>query len=270
MQPDHQIAPRAPLCYSLNMELRKLLPADIPAALGLSTNAGWNQTAADWAALMVHSPDGCLAIECEGRIAATTTLVCYQQRLAWIGMVLTHPGYRRRGFARMLLSRAIEMAHERGIHTIKLDATEQGRSLYQSLGFADEQPVERWGCDVQSFASSDKYRPHETPAIVEPGGYLLHRPGMRAHYLGPCIADNPQTADRLFRRAMSELGADHYFWDLLPANRDAVMLARRLDFAPLRRLTRMVLGDSSPNPGTPDNQSPDESRVYAIAGFEWG
>lgn len=242
-------------------EVRKLLPADVPAAMELSTAAGWNQTAADWVALLTDSPDGCLAIECDGKVVATTTVVCYEKRLAWIGMVLTHAEYRRRGFARTLVQQAVEIAHERDVHTIKLDATEQGRVLYQTLGFVDEQAVERWGRDVETIESIDKYRPGEGAPVVEPGGYLLHRPGLHAHYLGPCIADTPQTADRLVRRAMREIGADHYFWDILPANGAAVALAGELQFAPLRRLTRMVLG---PNPPT------DESRIYAIAGFEWG
>lgn len=106
-----------------------------------------------------------------------------------------------------------------------------------------------------------KFRPRDTPAITEPGGFLLHRPGIRAHYLGPSLADGPDTAERLFRRAIQEIGAEHYFWDLLPANRPAVELASRLDFARLRRLTRMVRGPNPPG---------DESGVYAIAGFEWG
>jgi GNAT superfamily N-acetyltransferase len=238
-----------------------LTAADIPAAMELSTGAGWNQTAADWAALLLHSPDACLCIECDGRIAATTTLVCYEKRLAWIGMVLTHPDYRRRGFARTLVSRAIDLAYKRDVRSIKLDATDQGRPLYALLGFVDDQAVERWGCDMNTSAFADKYRPHEAPTITEPAGYLLHRPGIRAHYLGPCVAEDPATAERLFRRALQEVGADHYFWDLLPANEAAVALAQRLDFARLRRLTRMVLG---PNPPC------DESRNFAIAGFEWG
>jgi GNAT superfamily N-acetyltransferase len=242
------------------MELRRLFPDDIPAAMELSTMAGWNQTPADWAALLLDSPEGCLCIECEGRIVATTTVVCYERRLAWIGMVLTHPDFRRRGFARTLLTRAIDLAHECDVSTIKLDATDQGRPLYASLGFRDEQVVERWGCDLSS-GDPDQYRPHESPPIAEPGGYLLHRPGLRAHYLGPCIADAPATAEKLFRRALKEIGAGHYFWDLLPANTHAVTLARQMNFTPLRRLMRMVLG------GDPAG---DESRIYAIAGFEWG
>lgn len=243
------------------MPVRPLTTSDIPAALGLSTGAGWNQTAADWLAILNVAPDTCLALETDGRIVATTTLVCYETRLAWVGMVLTHPEYRRRGYARTLVSHAIDMAHERAVNTIKLDATGQGRPLYLDLGFVDEQPVERWGWDPTGAPSPDRFRPEETPALTEPGGYLLHRPGLFAYYLGPCLADTPDTAQKLFRRAMHEIGAEHYFWDLLPANRPAVELATALGFAPVRRLTRMVLG---PNPPA------DESKIYAIAGFEWG
>jgi GNAT superfamily N-acetyltransferase len=243
------------------MELVTLSPEILPDLLSLSTDAGWNQTAADWLALMTDSPEGCIGIACDGRIVATTTLVCYEKRLARIGMVLTHPGYQRRGFARTLVSQAIGMAHEREVPTIKLDATVEGRSLYESLGFRDEQSVERWGCDREFSVACEDYRRQSIPPFVEPGGYLLHRPGARAYYLGPCVADSPQTAERLLRRALSELAADHYFWDILPANAPAVALARQLNFAPLRKLTRMVLG---PNPAQ------DETRIYGIAGFEWG
>ena len=84
------------------MELVTLTPELIPQVLDLSKGAGWNQTAADWLALMTDSPEGCIGIACDGRIVATTTLVSYEKRLAWIGMVLTHPDYKRRGFARTL------------------------------------------------------------------------------------------------------------------------------------------------------------------------
>jgi GNAT superfamily N-acetyltransferase len=242
------------------MELRALAAADIDAAMELSAGAGWNQTPADWEAILTASPDGCLGIECDGRLAATATVVTYDKCLAWIGMVLTHPDYRRRGFARMLVSQAIEIAHDRGVATIKLDATDQGSPLYAALGFRDEQPIERWGYEIALAGQADA-SPSDTPPIREPGGYLLHRPGTRAYYLGPCIADSPQIAERLFRRAIEQIGAARYFWDILPANSHAVELARKLDFAPLRRLTRMVMG---PNPPS------DESRIFAIAGFEWG
>jgi hypothetical protein len=149
------------------------------------------------------------------------------------------------------------MAHEREVRTIKLDATDQGQPLYRSLGFRDEQAVERWACDTDAMG---RYAA-DIPPIIEAGGYLLHRAGLHAHYLGPAVADDPRTAERLFRKAIAGIGADHYYWDMLPANHHAVALARSLNFRPVRKLTRMALG---PNP--PQN----ESRIYAIAGFEWG
>src|SRR5579863_2424566 len=124
--------------------LRSLVASDIPAALGLSEQAGWNQTGEDWRMLVDLAPQGCLAIEVEGELAATTTLLCYGQRLAWIGMVLTKLPYRGRGFARRLLTQALTQADEMGIETVKLDATDQGRPLYEKMGFRFEQAVERW------------------------------------------------------------------------------------------------------------------------------
>ena len=69
--------------------LRRLAASEVPAALELSEEAGWNQTVDDWRMLIDLAPEGCLAIEVDGELATTTTLLCYGRRLAWIGMVLT-------------------------------------------------------------------------------------------------------------------------------------------------------------------------------------
>src|SRR5579864_5810973 len=124
--------------------LRRLAASDLPAALELSEQAGWNQTADDWRMLIDLAPEGCLAIEVNGELAATTTLLCYGQRLAWIGMVLTKKSYRGLGFARRLLTQALTLADEAAIETVKLDATDQGQPLYEKMGFRSEQAVERW------------------------------------------------------------------------------------------------------------------------------
>src|SRR5579864_2937905 len=125
-------------------KLRRLCAEDISAAAQLSAQAGWNQTAEDWGTLLELSPEGCLAIEVEGVLAATTTLLCYGRRLAWIGMVLTKRSYRGRGFARRLLTEALNLADQKAIETVKLDATDQGQPLYEKMGFRSEQAVERW------------------------------------------------------------------------------------------------------------------------------
>src|SRR6266705_2759777 len=125
-------------------QLRLMTTDDLAVATELSTAAGWNQTAEDWQMLIGIEPQNCLAIEADGRLVSTTTLMCYSQRLAWIGMVLTSANYRGRGFARRLLAAALDRADSLGIETVKLDATDDGKPIYEKFGFKAEQPVERW------------------------------------------------------------------------------------------------------------------------------
>lgn len=61
---------------------------------------------------------------------------CYRTgRLASIGNLYTVPTHRRRGLARMLMETVLHWCDEHGIDQITLSASEQGRPLYQSLGF---------------------------------------------------------------------------------------------------------------------------------------
>jgi ribosomal protein S18 acetylase RimI-like enzyme len=136
-----------------NETLRRLRREDISIAAGLSAHAGWNQTEEDWLTLLELSPETCMAMEVDGHLAATTTLILYGRRLAWIGMVLTQTEYRQRGLARTLLANALEHADQMGVETIKLDATDQGKPLYERFGFHREQEIERWSRPGESAAS---------------------------------------------------------------------------------------------------------------------
>lgn len=263
--------------------IRSLTASDVPDALELSDAAGWNQTEADWLRLVNIAPDGCLGIERYGRIVATTTLLSYGDVLAWIGMVLTHRDHQRKGYARTLLEHALTAAAGRGIRTIKLDATDQGRPLYLAMGFRDEQPVERWAREPEASIASIRvaHGRHDVEldraafgadrgpllvtlgeALVADHGHVFYRPGARARYLGPCIAASPDTAAKVISAALCEGGlAEPWYWDLLPRNEQAVRLARRFGFRPVRHLVRMVRGEE---------MTGNESMVYAIAGFEAG
>lgn len=266
--------------------IRTLEARDIPAALELSTAAGWNQTAEDWLMLMQLEPEGCLALECEGRLAATTTIVCYGRQLAWIGMVLTHSDFQRRGFARRLVESALALAEARRIETVKLDATEQGCRLYESLGFRAEQGIQRWsGCfaapakiearecfswkaiediDREAFGANRlpllKMLARRTPPSCHPDGIVFWRRGSRASYIGPCVARTPDAARALLESCLAG-GESRWFWDLLQSNLDAVSLATDAGFRLERNLVRMARGAQM--------RGKDEM-IYAAAGFELG
>ena len=269
--------------------LRKLTTSDIPAAEELSVEAGWNQTSDDWRMLIELAPQGCLAIEVDGELASTTTMLCYGKRLAWVGMVLTRISYRGRRLARRLLTHALALADHMGIETVKLDATDQGRPLYEKLGFRCEQTVERWArpafayagvltpvpevssqkdwraADLRAFGVDrsellERLASRKPPLSIE-CSYLLTRPGRVTGYLGPCISDKQGTARTLLERALENRSLVGWSWDLLPKNTSAVALARDLAFTPQRRLMRMVRGK--------DLRAQEDS-IYAIGGFELG
>jgi GNAT superfamily N-acetyltransferase len=267
-------------------KLRRLRAEDIPDAAQLSAQAGWNQTEEDWRTLLELSPEGCLAIEVNGHLAATTTLLCYGRWLAWIGMVLTKAEYQRRGFARRLLAHALDNADTMGIATIKLDATDQGQPLYESLGFRSEQKIERWSRaggnaaelpvgrtsaeepwrDSDSLVfGADRSQLLERLAQLNPPrsisqSYLFSRPGRVTAYLGPCVSEDPRPARHLIEECVLNARCA-WSWDLFPRNQHAVALARDLGFSPQRHLVRMARGKELRE---------KENAIYAIAGFELG
>jgi GNAT superfamily N-acetyltransferase len=56
----------------------------------------------------------------------------------WRGNILnvyTEHGHRRRGLARQLVTAVVEWCGTKGIHVVILHSSEQGRRLYEALGF---------------------------------------------------------------------------------------------------------------------------------------
>jgi GNAT superfamily N-acetyltransferase len=58
-----------------------------------------------------------------------------EPRRAWILNVYTYPEYRRRGIARQLMQTMIEWCRRAGFQSVALHASDDGRPLYESLGF---------------------------------------------------------------------------------------------------------------------------------------
>jgi GNAT superfamily N-acetyltransferase len=267
-------------------EVRRLRPADIPQAMQLKEAAGWNQTEEDWRRVLELEPEGCFGIEREGRLVATTTAICYGRELAWIGMVLTDPGFRGQGLASQLMRRALEFLDGRRVECVKLDATDMGRSLYQKFGFVDECPSERWvraaapaapvalgsyecdaAMDLRAFGADRRdllarLAAGESASI--PGsGYAMGRPGSKAAFFGPCIATSLEAARSFAEWFIARHAAEPVYWDLLPDNPEAMSLAGQLGFERVRQLTRMARGETR-------TLQQDIRQVYAIAGFEFG
>jgi GNAT superfamily N-acetyltransferase len=117
---------------------------DIPQGMRLRELAGWNQTEQDWELFLSANPQGCFVAEMDGGVVGTVATIIYENRFAWIGMVLVDPEFRKRGIGSALLQQAIEHLDSRGIACMRLDATPQGKPVYLKLGFLSEYEIERW------------------------------------------------------------------------------------------------------------------------------
>jgi GNAT superfamily N-acetyltransferase len=257
----------------MSNRIRILEPSDVPQAFALSQAVGWSQAPEDWQLAIEMNPGGCFTIECNGAVVATTTSIRYGSELAWIGMVLTHPEFRGRGYARDLVQCALD--HLSDVETVKLDATEIGAPLYRQLGFADECAIERWVCGprlTESIAVRDfAHNPElDKKAFGADRSALLKRlsgieaasigeafaMGRRGRF-GPCVSRSKDAALALAQWYLGRHPKQSTLWDLFPENN----LAQGLGFEFSRRLTRMTRGRDLRG---------DESLVYAGAGFEFG
>ena len=126
------------------IRIRLLTPEDLEFAGRLRAIAGWNQTDADWRRLMGLRPDGCFLLESDGRPAGTATTTGYGPDLAWIGMVLVHPDFRRRGLATALIRHCLRCLFDTGVRRVKLDATPAGETVYGRMGFRSQWRLRRW------------------------------------------------------------------------------------------------------------------------------
>ncbi|MBI5716544.1 MAG: hypothetical protein HZC37_02530 [Burkholderiales bacterium] len=126
------------------MDLADAAPAEWMA---LSTSAHWNQTEEDWRTMLALGRGWGLRLRDanSGRdeLVASTLVLPYAQRFAWISMVLVLPAQRGRGHAARLLGVALEDLRSQALLPL-LDATPAGRPVYLKQGFVDAWGFERW------------------------------------------------------------------------------------------------------------------------------
>jgi GNAT superfamily N-acetyltransferase len=145
---------------------RALNDRDLAAALTLSAEAGWNQTAADWQIFLdLGSVVG--VVGADGRLIATAATLPHASRFAWISMVLVTAAQRRQGLARWLLRDCIERLTSRRLVPV-LDATPAGRSVYSGLGFRDAWSMRRLVGLVGRAAQAPRAGPAAEGITVRP------------------------------------------------------------------------------------------------------
>jgi GNAT superfamily N-acetyltransferase len=259
------------------LHIRQMTLGDIDLAMSLKDQVGWNQTPDDIRRLVEYEPEGCFIAEVGGVPAGTISTTSYETKLAWIGMMLVLPDYRRRGIARQLMQTSIDYLQRRGVKCIKLDATPLGQPLYEQLGFHAEWEFQRWereGENAPSFPL-DGDLPAELLAIDEvafgadrskwlnsvasgcrvfttQSTYGMLRPGSAATYLGPVVSEDSSEVAAMVVEMLSA-AEGRVFWDIPTGHDLSEQLAAQHGFQPVRQLLRMWSGDVNVA-GRPDLQ----------------
>lgn len=268
------------------------------AAFRLSTEAGWNQSVADWRLMIAHG-EAWGQFTPWGGLVASALILPYAGSVAWVAMVLTTARHRRRGLATRNLHHAIERCAKLGL-IAGLDATPAGREVYRPLGFGDVFPLHRLVADVPRPAAlaaaggsirpvaeadldaiigldADVFgapRPHvvrhlhasqpERAFLAEDGGrisaFVLARRGRAALHVGPLCAGDPNIAAALVERALEGVRGPVSI-DVPDAQEEFLAWLTDSGFARARPYMRMLRDRSDLG---------DPARTFAIAGPELG
>ncbi len=269
----------------------------LAGCMRLSQAANWNQNEADWRVMLAFGRGWGVTLG-DGTLAASTLVLPYGGKFAWVSMVLVLPEHRRKGFATQLLKKAL-VENSRSRLTSILDATPAGHEVYLQEGFRD-----CWGFRRFSLSSSSKKFPlqkevrpmkvSDWPQILrldapafgasreallcnlaarlpeaalaaerdgQITGFLLGRDGREARQLGPLVARDGQTANALLGAALSRVAAPLYV-DITDRAASLQAWAQQCGFEFQRSFTRMAHGAA--------NAPGDASLVYCPAGAELG
>ena len=258
--------------------IRAMTTQDIELGLWLKDQAGWNQTEADWRRFLDLGKEGCFVAEWDGRPVATTT-TCLFGTVGWIAMVLVDKSARNQGIGTRLVEHAVNDLLTRGARTIRLDATQLGRPVYERLGFVPDYELAR-------MQGATRVPPHADHAILRSGesdlpalvrldasvtgtprerllehlvaeapqrtglirregavaAYAMWRPGSRAACLGPAIAIAPSDGIALLDWALGQCDGRAIFVDVPLSNRNAMDWALSHGLDVQRHFLRMHLG----------------------------
>ncbi|MBN2328514.1 MAG: GNAT family N-acetyltransferase [Candidatus Omnitrophica bacterium] len=282
-----------------SIELRNMREADFPDCQRLREQTGWNQTLSDWRRFLSYDARGCFVATQGGRVVGTACTISYEDRFGWVAMVIVDRECRRMGIGARLLKAGIEHLEDRGL-AVKLDATPEGKMLYDTLGFQDEYGVARLEggeisvsdeydeqCGFLSQEDLEKIDAYDAPIfgasrrpVLESylhyypescfwvrgkdgaAGYIMAREGTNAFHVGPWAADDPETAKRLLAALLQTRRPQRVFVDILEPNPYVRPMLENMGFHQQRPFIRMYKGKND-YPGKPE-------LIYALSGPELG
>jgi GNAT superfamily N-acetyltransferase len=236
-------------------------------------------------------PDGWLVAEERGELLSIAGAIAYGS-FSWLGFVGTDPRARGRGLASRLSRELVVWARARGCATVALDASDEGRPVYERLGFEAVGPIVDLGANPRDLPLAGTRAARATAADVaeilaaDPGVFGADRTRLlqtlvdegatclaardeagalagwlfaRRRGIGPGAAYDAAAVGPLVRAALDLDGSRRL---LVPAGSAHLGALLETGMTEVRRLTHMRFGD----PVLPG----DRDRLFAQLSFAAG
>lgn len=133
-----------PADYATGAQLRFEMAREMGSHDFVSVQTDWRERFIEYFSAKHARGDGQLFLAYDDDTAVGSAIVSilddYRRYVlgissAWVNAVYVEPSHRRRGVGRELMLMAIEWAKAQGCRRVRLRSSDEGRLLYQSLGF---------------------------------------------------------------------------------------------------------------------------------------
>jgi N-acetylglutamate synthase-like GNAT family acetyltransferase len=126
------------------LKIEQFSNKDISKLIALSSSVGW-----DYDEREIHTilSSGCIYghKNTEGKVVSSATIIPYDMNFASIGMVIVHPDYRGLGLGKKVTQTCIDRVSKD--KSIMLISTEEGKPLYDRLGFKTVDVIHKFLCE---------------------------------------------------------------------------------------------------------------------------
>lgn len=125
------------------MDIDRFRHDDIDDFLALAAAEGWICDRWEFEFLLEQFPSGCLMAREGGEPVGYVTAIKYASS-GWVGNLIVRGSCRGKGIGNSLMENALGALAAEGTETVWLTASKMGKPIYEKLGFAAVDVVNRW------------------------------------------------------------------------------------------------------------------------------
>lgn len=224
-------------------EIRRLERSEIETLVAWAGREGWNPGFSDAVPFQAADPNGFFGLFVDGRLASGISAVAYDDDFGFIGLYITDPDMRGKGYGRRIWDHAMAYLGKR---TIGLDGVPEQQENYARMGFVSNYGTARWSgslaaenlpppsatrnfdsSELETIAAFDRaffpagrarflaewINAAASARLIEKDGtttgYAVARKCLKGYKIGPVFAKTPQCAKALLSGIVDDIGTAH-------------------------------------------------------------